>query len=310
MFKRCACLLLIFGLSGCFSTFVVGTFDPDSPAGIPFFAKVGRMKQTTIRTRTWMQVTLSVAYESSVGIRSKPRTATIAVAEHDLTIQAVTKALVEANAAANRAGLAISVEGLPSAVDRALAEFVKGVPTLDGITQIAASELMPLTSGSPIVERLAANDIALVAEADYSRRFCFNVCAPVFGTGSGSLEIAPDGTLSKATAAVSAEKFADVLPVKDLISKQFSLAADTVETKATEPKDHYVVTVDARPDGYKFTLTSRYDIGATWKVDDLQKAALTFADAQSVVRGALNAAPADDDGDKFQFSGSVAVPKG
>lgn len=322
MTKWLACLVLLVSVPSCISAVSVSTWDPDRPDGLPFFAKVGRLKQKTVRARTWLDVTLTVLHEKAAGDRSKPSTMRIAIPEGAWAPKAVSDALAHAAKVAN--GVAATPENLPVALRRATEAFVDsaagGLPSLDPLTLFHAGKPEPLPSGSSIAEHVMANEVSIVAEPDYSNPLGFNVRAPFFSSATASLDVAPDGTLAKASAGLDTSKLADAIPLKDYLSAALGLASAASET-VPKGVDRFVVLAEARVEGLKFTLTRTLPLGTraskpgsdranvTAVEPDLKRNPLTFLDAQSVTRSPLNAPPAGDDDDKIQFSGSVALPK-
>jgi len=299
MRARLAWLLLpiaSIALQGC-SVFNVHQ-GSDSTKGIIFYSKVGKLKQTTTFSRSWIEVQFTLSDLDASGKKSNTQSALLPITERAAEPAALNKGLAQAQAAA---GTARSVNDVVNAFTGS------GIPPLTNAAIIAESDTSFVGPPANLLQSLLSNTTELVVEVDYTKPYTYNARIPVFGSADSSIELAGDGSLSKAETKADTGKLADALPISALLTKAFGLAAAAAPAAIAPvqtPNRELTITVTRR--GFLYTLTKLLEptVGRN-------QLPLEFGKQDSIVRTELgaNVDQKKDPGKQATFEGSVNLPK-
>lgn len=297
MRTRTAWTLLLFSLvvlPGC-SVFRVHQ-GSEKIKGIPFYTKVGKLKQATTWSRTWLEVEISLSdLDPTSGKKSNTETAILQIPEKSATADALNKGTAAAQKEAATSG--------------SIGDTVEAFKTGSKITPLDINTILTegdaTFPGPPIslFESLVSNTTDLIAEVDYTKLYTYNAFVPVFGSAEASIELAADGSLTKASSKADTGKLADELPIAALLTKAFGLAAAAGLTATVPTKE---LTVSITRHGYLYTLTKLRGPDAPRNQNPLK-----FGEQDAIVRTELGADTGQkkDPGKKATFEGSVSLPK-
>jgi hypothetical protein len=291
---------LLLMLSGC-SLFKISDGSKEI-RGIPFYPKVGKLKQTTVWSRTWLEIGFTLSdVDPPTGKKSNTQSGVLQVDEKTGTADNLNNSAAAAQLAAKTQDLGRVIEA-----------FKKGSSIVTITLSTITSESDAQSQGNPssLLQTLVSNGTELVTEVDYSKTYYYNAQVPIFSSAEASVKLAADGSLSEVSAKADTTKLADVIPVGGLLSKAFGLTAssgDTTTTSAFAPtvaNRELVITISRK--GYIYTLTKLLS------PDSLRRQApVMFGYEDSIVRSALgdDAGKKDDKSKKATFEGSLTLPE-
>lgn len=305
--------LVVFGImiSGCMNTIRVHkgpATDVTRPTsvtklkGLPFYLKKNYLQQTTVYTRSVLEVSLQITVQAADG-SGKPVTL-------PPSIRVVTN----------------DSDGL-GAISQ-LRQLVASNPDeLSTIVQLFNSLPEASELGSvPWSDKPRSNKVSVVTEIDTSTIYYINARAPWFGSGNLSTALAADGTLTSAEATVDS-KLADaipaILPIKEFLESEYVTATDdggdddeaaSMFSKALGRDDadgfNYRVGVAVQERGEILTLTKRLDVApdnaaglpAIAVPDPLDNGTFAITPFGQSSKG-------KDSSNSWQISGAVIPPK-
>lgn len=300
-------LMILLGLNGC-SAVTISRDGTESVKGIPFYTKKGMKKHTEVISRTWLDAKLELCALKG-GKREACESAIVRIRED----QAEQSLLLKAEDAAKGK--------LPDAVGEANAEEAKAGPKLSDIVNAYSTALGDaklsmkdifdetkmtndgkLAVASKLAETVISKETATVAVADYSNKYYYNARVPVFGSAGIAIKLAGDGTINEASANLDTTKLADVIPLKEILSKAAGISTMAAKM-APEEAPKFSLEITYGQNGYLYTKTALRELNPTAKQDD------TTWD--SVVRTKLNSGenPSGDSGKGITFKGAITLPK-
>ncbi len=262
--------------------------------GVPFYIKKERLTQVTVRHRYWIDIRLDV--------KSPDRAATIQTFRLYASPQGFSElAAYNAHSAAAGADPDQIANTFATALDRACSCVIDW-STIDEETSVQ-------NAVSSLGMVLVSNKLDRQSYVDYGAVHYFNSRVPPFGTNTATVELAPDGTMTKGTAAPDATKLADLIPLKELLIDKWGLGADAVSTQSSNMVSNGSLPVEMTVaiDGFVYRYSRELD---------RVPAALTPLDAASALSiersrfGAPDSAkPKEDGAGAITFEGAVKLPK-
>jgi hypothetical protein len=302
MAKRFAWLVLValpLMLSGC-SLFKISDGSKEIQ-GIPFYPKVGKLKQATVWTRTWLEIGFVLSdVDPSTGKKSNTQSGILLVDEKTADETNLNSSAV----AAQNATKAQDLLGVINAFKNGSKISTIPISTINAESSVGLGG--PPTS---VLQALVSNGTELTTEVDYSKVYYYNAQVAPFSSAEASVKLAADGSLSEVSAKADTTKLADVIPLGGLLSKELGLAASGggAAAKIVLPpaqNRELIITITRR--GYSYTLTKLLPPDSSRK-----QAPLQFGLEDSIVRSALgdDAGKKDDKAKKATFEGSVNLPQ-
>lgn len=302
-----------------------GGRDAESIDGVPFYRKIGVLKQETKYARTWIEVQVEAKIGTDTTGPTFRRTLAIDPRSWDGTTVDGWIAAISAELKDRVQNGELDFRVLHDVMSNYMAGFwVVLEPTV--VEQISRIESTLQSDDGILPLQLLANTVTLGTEVDYGTTYYFNSKTPPFGTASGTIELDKDGTLSTGTAAVDSTKLADLLPLKEFLASKLVPVDDDAEPESARPQVR--VTVRAKPKGYLYVLQrtlnrhgmplrletvgeSEATVPALTPEDPRRQDPLTYKSAHSVVRTELsaNAAKPKPKPNQATFQGSVTLPK-
>jgi hypothetical protein len=297
--------------------------------GIPFFTKTSALVQTTVYSRTWLEVEFTLgSADPKANTALSSETKIVRLRESTVKPDLLDRGIA---AAKNSATTATSIQDVVSEFRKACTDSGGKTDGSVQIHEITPEEFMAVCSSTKVDhEKFDETFISDIKEietyVDYTTPYYFNVRVPLFGKSNATLDIQTDGTISKTTADVDATKLADV--ANKVLETAFSLAPMAMEILTT-PRDGSgnreaatklsarSLTVSASQKGYLYEISRTYssnfpihkneprlefgDEGISVKRTDLNKVAETPASGDK----------AKDDSSKnaYVFQGSVKLPE-
>lgn len=280
------------------TTYGCSTFNvhkgQDRIAGVPFYGKVGKLKQATAYSRSWIELEFTFA-DVNGGTRSNVQTAVLRLQESTFDGTAFNAGLTAAQAEAR------NPNATPSTV---AAAFLGGAPaikqiSIQDIVKESATDFTPTPTS--LLQSLLSNVTEPITEVDYSTVYYYNARTPVFGSTSATIKLAADGSLTEASSSVDSTKLAEEIPLAEFLTKAFGLPVSAVAGTTTRE-----LSVSVTRRGYVYTLTKLHDPTAARK-----QSPLAFGSEDSVVRTVLGAegGKKESTGREATFQGSVSLPK-
>jgi hypothetical protein len=319
MRRAIACIVVVLSLlaSGC-SVYKIhekkgigeGSFfcRTRSVPGVPFYATTAKLKQTTTRSRTWLEVRFTLS-----GDNTATETAVLCLKEGMADSVELAKGIGAAQAKSAEEGATIGH----------VVEAFSDTPGIETISQeeIDADSDVTRTETEKVDERVISDVKETKEEIDYAHPYYYNVTLPFFGKSEATLKIQSNGTLSEATANVDATKLADVFTevLKTAVSVA-DRAAVTARSKGGETGKRLTrgrtLGVTSTREGYLYELSRIYDnVGE----ENRAKRPLTFSDAHSIKRTDLSTKESKSAAEEkpkeestknaYTFQGSVKLPE-
>ncbi len=316
--KWCAVLFCLLFFTGC-SVFRIYEDGQKKVKGVPFYTKVGILKQTTVYTRTWLEVDFTLREEKG-DKKSNSEEAALLIKEDTASLTDLKKCEEAAKYAAKKG------EKLEDIVKAFAGETAIRSISLDDIIK---ETMIPLTSihstqsdgnmevnikFNAITENLVSNTTEVTSDVDYENTYYFNGWIPLFASSKAECELAENGTLSKGSVDMDTTALLGQLPVKEYLTAKYVPAAEEVAGEkpaspskllATSPPKALEIKISQK--GFVYTLTKKYHGEKT----PSHKQALKPGDEDSIVRTVLGAETAkkEDKENKATFEGSVSLPK-
>lgn len=181
----------------CGSVYRVRGADERPLEGVPFFPRVGVCRHET----SYLEPVYRVAVELVSGTRE--------ITLFETLLRGSALQSPELSAVRN----AVAGDGDLASINTAFTALM------------AASEYRYNPQAAPSGLFLASNSATLESQADYSRPLYVNVSRPWIGSASANTRLAPDGTLSEASAEVkdtTADTLLSVLPAKEVLTKMIT----------------------------------------------------------------------------------------
>ncbi len=310
-FKSVGLIALGIMMTGCMNTIRVHQGpSPDGTKpktvsklkGLPFYLKRNYLQQTTVYTRSVLEVSLQI---------------TVQVADGDAKPVSLPPSIrMVPN---NSAGIG-AVSQLRRLVASSPGELLDIVEFFNSMPE--ATEL----SSVPWSDKPRSNTVSVVTEVDTSTIYYINARAPWFGSGNLSTALAADGTLTSAEATVDsnlADAIPAILPIKEFLESEYVTVTDDGDdgeeavstlSKAIGRDDadrfNYRIGVAVQERGELLTLTERRkktpskpeELPAIEVPDPLNKGTFSITPFGQSSKG-------KDNSNSWQISGAVTPPK-
>jgi len=155
---------------------------------------------------------------------------------------------------------------------------------------------------------------------DYSRKYYFNVRAPLFGKADGNVTLNPDGTLSKGEGHISMEKLGDMFPLKEILLDKWGITVDSKAEEFPSQQAAPVVTkidISVKETGREYVLTKKWprhqqnlESKPPLKVCDVLNGQADIKVLKFASASAGSASPQKKDNSKaIKIAGSIQMPK-
>jgi hypothetical protein len=279
--------------------------------GVPFYIKVGKLKQTTVYTRTWLEVEFTLSDVDAADKKNNPRKAILLLKEDTATAPLLMAGMNAAKATARESGDVTDV------VEAFLTAGLKQIEMADIINETKLSP-QPVQGYKAITENLISNGTECVTEVDYDHTYYFNGWIPIFGSSTASFELAADGTLSKGSATTDTTALLAQIPMKEYLTKKWIPKEEETATVSSvgpnvPPKGPKAITPPTRvlettfiQKGYIYTLSRTLPFNSA-----LKQNAVKWGEEDSVIRSVIGAdsSKKEDKTNQDTFEGSVSLPK-
>ena len=268
-------------LTACDTFSVYRDADPDDPPffgnedeipGIPFFSRKAMIEQTTIHVREWIDLKVNLK-KSDADAKDKGVDLSWRLSLDQIN-RSTLIALIDSSRTAK------SVAEFQASIDSNLSPCSKGRSENCKISEGEFKEaLQPFEQDdSPLSERMIANDSEYTSFIDYGSRHYIMPEYPFFGSNASEIILNDDGTLGTAKGNVDASKIADLIPLKEYLTKKWGLTAPATSTDESTKTDdpakgqqglfgvapgtptRFKAVVDIAINGYSYTLTQRRNI--------------------------------------------------
>jgi len=322
IFFRLLAVFCAITLAGC-SVYNIEADSSDSKnsiPGVPFYVKTTQLVQTTRFARVWNVVTLTVTWQGQDGKpASKPFSFNI-----DPNTDIAELRLWSPNNTASADDIAKEVRDKLKAMDVLLSSdklhkeidiTFENCPNNDQDNEAAVKSW--LAKAEHVREEFLSNQVDKKTVVDYSRKYYFNVCAPLFGTADANIELKDDGTLGKGGGKISMEKLGDIFPLKEILLDKWGITVASGAESFRSPQAAPVVTkidISVKETGREYVLTKKWPLSqqhvkstAPLKVCDALNGeadikVLNFASASSSHKK-------KDNSKAIKIAGSIQMPK-
>ena len=210
------------------------TGDPQKIAGLPFYVKVEKVKQTTVYAKPWLRATLTV----EIKLRDTKEGKEVLI---DSGKQTFVRDVLKTNASLDevRKGIVAAHRGTVDDALRLIGKFTD-IPSISNDTDVQPVCLKNIVEREWIV--------------DQSQTYYLNAPLPWFGSGNLNQELNSDGTLSKASSNPDtklAEGISTLIPLKEFLTGKFVKSAESAaaddSTKA-DTKQAFNILKQFKPD--------------------------------------------------------------
>ena len=256
-------------LPGC-TAFSVHDDANNKKKGVPFYIKQGKVKQTTVYSRVWVDVTID--YQRLPSGEKIPGTerAFAFVLSSSSYDQVLLMATFNDPDVVDEDDFQVAMANLTKALNSDCRSSNKNciIPQKVLDRETDPEHAIPCN----LVETLEANGAVQVTVVDYTNTYYFNTAVPAFGTASATAELAADGTLTKATSSVDSSKLADLIPLKELLVDKLGLSPPLAELDsklAAMIVPVHKTAISIGRDGYNYTLTKLHPPASTLNPDPL-----------------------------------------
>jgi len=241
----------------------------ESIPGIPFYVKTAQLVQTTRFARVWNVVTLTVTWQGQDGKpASKSYSFNIDPCNTDIadlrqwsaqpaSPNKVAKAFKDK---LSKKGALLSSAQLHRQID---INFEKCRQETNSDLAKKAGVDFGLAPAEHVREEFLSNQVDKKMVVDYSRKYYFNVRAPLFGKADGNVTLNPDGTLSKGEAHISMEKLGDMFPLKEILLDKWGINVGPRNKGRTPSQTAPVVEkvdISIKETGRVYVLTKKWPL--------------------------------------------------
>lgn len=301
---RILIILLLISLTGCTAMRVhektiAAPHKIVKQKGIPFYVKTAQIKQVTQYSRSWVEIKLDFSIIAPDGTSSGERSAKIFAQKKLFDLSGAYKAYDDA------------VLQLSNGFPLTLAAFRRSFSTNCACNlsqaKITAQSVANLSVAPDLHQTMISNRSEVVIGVDYNTKYYFNSKSPPFGTSSATIKLAADGTLTEATSTIDSTKFADLVPLKELLVDKLGLediVNPPVAVAAPLPTPKLVMSIESNGYYYKFTKFLPFKNG-------LNNSPLVFGGPTNIVRSEFSSAASKPpvDKDAIHISGSIKLPE-
>ena len=267
MIRTISIIVAFLLLSSC-SAFSIHDKTNTNTKGVPFYVKKGVVKQSSTYTRTWVDVKINYhRLNGGTKIQDTERTAKLSfsAASYDQIL------LLKEFLAADASAITGFFDALNAFIEKMNKSCTESKKNCSITPQIIANEgNIFYINPSDLYQTLLTNSSSYVTIVDYQNQYYFNATVPPFGTTTASIELAADGTLSKASSVVDSTKLADLIPLKELLIDKWGLEKIAgVAALAEYPRD-YSWTLSVSTDGFKYSLEKYHPYSSGLNLPPLQ----------------------------------------
>lgn len=246
-----------FALTGC-SSFDIYDSNGESVKGIPYYVKKGVVKQTSVYSRSWVEVELEYSKIKSDGkvLAGSGNSAKFDIKLDGFNEIEVLNAFALAQSQAD-SGFTAAFGTFKSELDKScnMSNTNCSIAPLDRSKDLAATTLVP----SFVHQEFISNKSSYDSIVDYDNVYFFNTTVPFFGTTTGSVTLAADGTLTTGTSTVDTTKLAEVIPLNELLLKKFNLgdyfpSLITKSTTGSSKSPISIINISINKKSYQYNL--------------------------------------------------------
>jgi hypothetical protein len=261
--------LTTFGFTSCISTLKVRQGEKDK-RGIPFYAYKPVIQQQTKYVVKWVTLELRQRLQGREGAGTIIHTTRLDPSMDVLSIQAALSTL-------NKSG-----EGVDSDEFKALADKIRSAGKSDedftnDLLSNSECDTQNLRSTTSTGIYLVDNNWKYSKVVDYSHPYHLNARSPLLGNTEFTQELAPNGTLTKATATVDSQ-------IDEVLGVFAGLATPLASVKVAEIENSsavegatadgslkYTYTIDLKEEGWLYIFTRQYDVPVDGKTKKAEK---------------------------------------
>jgi hypothetical protein len=252
------------------------------------------VKQVTQYSRSWIEIDLEYVLVDNQGKESGKQAAKVYVSPGNFDSQYAHDAF--------DAALAQIGNGFSASVCAFRTDLSQNCRLLSSSTIDTQSDHN--NRANDLSQILIANNSEYITKVDYSNTYYFNSQTPPFGTAAATVKLAEDGTLTEASGNVDASKLADLIPLKEFLTKKLKLegAAGIVPASPATSFPRLSLSISTNGFHYKFVEFHSYDSG-------LNHTAIVFGASSNFVRsefGKTSGSPVSKN--SIEFSGTVKLP--
>jgi len=309
--KKVFCIIYCSLILTACSSFDISDSQEEPVEGVPFYVKKGVVKQTSIYSRSWIEVELEYAVVKPDG---KPITGTENSAKFDIKLDSFHNIeLLRAFASAQREidnGFSAAFLVFKSELYDSCSSTTKNclIDPLEKSKDLASTTFSP----SSVHQELISNKAKYESVVDYDSKYYFNTTVPFFGTTTGSVTLATDGTLTTGTSTVDTTKLADVIPLNEYLLKKFKLGDYLPEAMIEDDGDQQAaptailsISINKKSNQYNLVKYHSYSSG-------LNLAPLTFStpnvSVEVITSNSSSSAPAASS-NAIKINGTIELPK-
>lgn len=296
------------------SSFDIYDNNGESVKGIPYYVKKGAVKQTTAYSRSWLEVTIEY---SKIKADGKALTGSKNSAKFDIKMGSYDSIeLLSAFAEAQKqvdSGFATALGIFKTELDKGCSTSAINcsISPSDKSDDLSSKTRTPLN----VHQEFISNKAAYESIVDYSKVYYFNTIVPPFGTTTGSVTLAADGTLTTGTSTVDTTKLAEVIPLNEILLKKFKLgdylpALTNTNKSNTKPKSPIpipILTISISKKSYQYNLTKHlpYNSGLNLVPLDFNSSNISIA---VVTSNSSSSKPAENT-NAIKLNGTIELPK-
>jgi len=296
------------------SSFDIYDDKGESVKGIPYYIKKGAVKQTTAYSRSWLEVTIEYSKVKADGkaVSGSKNSAKFDIQMGNYDSIELLNAFAEAQEQVD-SGFAIAFGTFKTELDKGCSTSTINcsISPSDKSDDLSAKTPTPLN----VHQEFISNKATYESIVDYSKIYYFNTTVPPFGTTTGSVTLAADGTLTTGTSTVDTTKLAEVIPLNEILLKKFKLgdylpsvtSTDKSNTKSKPPIPTPILTISINKKSYQYNLTKHlpYNSGLNLTPLDFNSSDISIA---VVTSNSSSGKPAANS-NAIKLNGTIELPK-
>nr|WP_278346645.1 hypothetical protein [Alteromonas macleodii] len=309
--KRILCIIYCSLILTACSSFDISDSQEEPVEGVPFYIKKGVVKQTSIYSRSWIEVELEYTILKPDG---KPVAGSVNSAKFDIKLDSFHNIeLLRAFASAQSqidSGFSAAFLAFKSELDNSCSSSTKNclITPWEKSNDLASTTISP----SFVHQELISNKSTYESVVDYDSKYYFNTTVPFFGTTTSSVTLATDGTLTTGTSTVDTTKLADVIPLNEYLLKKFKLGDYLPEAEIKDAGDQQIaptaiinISINKKSHQYNLVKYHPYSSGLnlaplTFNTPNVSVDVITSNSSSTVPAASSNA---------IKLNGTIELPK-
>jgi hypothetical protein len=332
-------LIILTLLSGC-STFKVYEESNSKPLkGIPFFSQKEIITQTTLRTRSWIDLSILIkVFVDGEEISKLNRSLNYKIKPENYNPLRLKSEFLDLETALNNNSN--NIEDLNSRIKNYL---INQDQLISDVSYIDESSIDYKNTLTHLFESIISNYYKTKMIVDYSKKYYLNTKIYPFTNTNSNITIAANGTLTNATNNVDSTNLAEVIPLNDFLTEKLKLgeaepismdeeennkivlALKSTSKNTTKARKtiEFKLSISTKESGFLYTITQEYNgqecNPETGKCTDpivrnpcTEKACnpLKITDSGiSVVRSKIGTKTQKKDDKSYKINGSITPPK-